>query len=64
MKDRALHRLVAALALLLPVAGEAKRQPPPPPPAVSAGALIDNVTGLTLDADRHVVRFTGVAADP
>ena len=65
MKDRSVNRLAAALLLLLPAAAQAKRQPPPPPaPAVSAGALVDNVTGITLDADGHVVRFTGLLLTP
>ena len=30
------------------------------PVAASADALVDNVTGITLDEDGKVVRFTGV----
>ena len=43
----------------------AKRNPPPPPaPVASAGALVDNVSGVTLDGDGHVVRFTGLLLTP
>lgn len=56
-------RLVS-LALLAASPAAARRQPPPPVPVVSAGALVDNVTGLTLDANGHVVRFTGLLLTP
>jgi hypothetical protein len=60
MTQRLLRWLAAALFVPLPVVA-ARRQPPPaPPPAVSAGALVDNVAGMTLDGEGHVVRFTGL----
>ena len=48
------------LALLPATADAAKRQPPPAAAPVSAGALVDNVTGITLDGEGRVVRFTGL----
>ena len=62
MMHRALVRLAPLLVALLPVAAwAAKRNPPPPPaPVASAGALVDNVSGITLDGEGRVVRFTGL----
>ncbi|WP_174292413.1 amidohydrolase, partial [Sphingomonas bacterium] len=61
MLSASLRRLAAGFLLLLPVAaGAAKRQPIAVAAPVSAGALVDNVTGLTLDTDGRVVRFTGL----
>ena len=53
--------LALALAAIATPSVAAKRNPPATPaPAASAGALVDNVTGVTLDADGRVVRFTGL----
>ncbi len=57
--------LVASLVLVV-VPLQAKRAPAPlPAPAPeSAGALVDNVNGMTVDRDGHVTRFTGLLLTP
>ena len=53
--------LLALLALLGPAANARK---PPPVEIASAGGLIDNVNGYTLDAIGIVTRFAGLLVDP
>ena len=63
-RGRRLDVIALILCALLSTPALAKRSPPPPAPVASAGALVDNVAGITLDGDGHVVRFTGLLLTP
>jgi hypothetical protein len=59
--------ITAVLLSVCLVAGppaQARKRPPAPAPApveiASAGGLVDNVSGMTVDRDGHVTRFTGL----
>ena len=56
--------VVMGFSALLPAVADAKRRPPPVVATASAGALVDNVTGITLDEQGQVVRFTGLLLTP
>jgi predicted amidohydrolase YtcJ len=56
-----LRACMAAIMLLLGPSPAFARKAEPPPPATLA--LIDNVNGLTTDADGHLLRFNGLLID-
>ena len=55
--------LAVAVALLLATSADARRRAVPAPVPASAGGLVDNANGYTLDRDGRVARFTGLLID-
>ena len=57
---RALLAAAALVALAVQPADARRKAPPAPVETVSAGGLVDNVNGYTLDARARLVHFTGL----
>lgn len=63
MKGRRWALRGALLLMLTLGAGAQARKAAPEPPPARSGTLIDNINGITTDADGHMVRFTGLLID-